>query len=311
MRNVSNYLRQAALAALIIIGLGAAARSQTPSPSPTATPGFSDIFIVDVKNEGGGRRFSQPVKITTLAGYNNQPSFLPDGRGILYTSIRAKQADIYRYDLRSGATSQVTKTPESEYSPTLMPDGKNVSVVRVEADGTQRLWKFSLNGGQPSLILEHIKPVGYHLWIDDHTLALFILGAKGKPNTLQIVDVPTERAEVVAENPGRILRRIPHQNKFSFVHKISDREWTIKEFDLRTRTSASLTATLPGVEDYAWLPSGRLLMAKDSKLFSLVPLRGKNWEEIEDFSKAGLKGITRIAVSPKGDRMAIVARGTQ
>ena len=35
------------------------------------------------------------------------------------------------------------------------------------------------------------------------------------------------------------------------------------------------------------------------------------WEEIEDFSKAGLKGITRIAVSPKGDRMAIVARGTQ
>ena len=306
MRNVSGYLREAVLVALIIFGLGAAARSQTPSPSPAVTPGFSDIFIVDVKNEGGGRRFSQPVKITTLAGYNNQPSFLPDGRGILYTSIRDKQADIYRYDLRSGATSQITNTPESEYSPTLMPDGKNISVVRVEADGTQRLWSFPQNGGQPSLILANIKPVGYHLWIDDHTLALFILGAKGKPNTLQIVDVPTERAEVVAENPGRILRRIPHQNKFSFVHKISDREWTIKEFDLRTHTSASLTATLPGVEDYAWLPSGMLLMAKDSKMFSLVPLRGKNWEEIGDFSKAGLKGITRIAISPKGNRIAIV-----
>jgi dipeptidyl aminopeptidase/acylaminoacyl peptidase len=308
MLNVSDYFRKAALAALLIIGLGAAARSQTPSPSPTATPGFSDIFIVDIKNERGGMRFGQPVKITTFAGYNNQPSFLPDGRSVLYTSIRDKQADIYRYDLRSGATSQVTHTPESEYSPTLMPDGRNISVVRVEADGTQRLWKFPLAGGQPSLILEHIKPVGYHLWIDDHTLALFILGAKGQPNTLQIVDVPTEKAEVVAENPGRILRRIPHQNKFSFVHKISDREWTIKEFDLRTHTSASLTATLPGVEDYAWLPSGTLLMAKDSKVFSLVPLRGKTWEEIEDFSKTGLKGITRIAVSPKGDRIAIIAR---
>lgn len=307
MRNVSDYFREAALAALIITGLGAAARSQTPTPSPTATPGFSDIFIVDVKNERGGMRFSQPVKITTFAGYNNQPSFLPDGRSVLYTSIRDKQADIYRYNLHSAATSQVTNTPESEYSPTLMPDGKNISVVRVEADGTQRLWKFPLDGGQPSLILEHIKPVGYHLWIDDHTLALFILGAKGKPNTLQIVDVPTEKADVVAENPGRILRRIPHQDKFSFVQKISDREWTIKEFDLRTHTSASLTATLPGVEDYAWLPSGMLLMAKDSKVFSLVPLRGKTWEEIGDFSNAGLKGITRIAVSPKGDRIAIVA----
>src|SRR5437870_11815884 len=287
MQNTSGYLREAALAALIIIGIGAAARSQTPSPSPTATPAFSDIFIVDVKNERGGMRFGPPVKITAFAGYNNQPSFLPDGRSILYTSIRDKQADIYRYDLRSRATSQITNTPESEYSPTLMPDGKNVSVVRVEADGTQRLWKFPQNGGQPSLILANIKPVGYHLWIDDHTLALFILGAKGKPNTLQIVDVQSEKAEVVAENPGRILRRIPHQNKFSFVHKISDQEWIIKAFDLKTRKITTLIKTFPGVEDYAWMPSGMLLMAKDSKMFSLVPLRGKNWEEIGDFSKAG------------------------
>src|SRR5947208_9170282 len=213
MRNTSGYLREAALAALIIIGLGAAARSQTPSPSPTATPGFSDIFIVNVKNERDGIRFSQPVKITTFAGYNNQPSFLPDGRGILYTSIRAKQADIYRYDLRSGATSQVTNTPESEYSPTLMPDGKNVSVVRVEADGTQRLWKFSLNGGQPSLILEHIKPVGYHLWIDVHTLALFILGVKAKPNYFQIFDVPTVQSDVIEVNTGRNLSITHHLDR--------------------------------------------------------------------------------------------------
>jgi len=68
---------------------------------------------------------------------------MPDGHGVLYTSIRNKQADIYRYDLQSGATTQVTNTAESEYSPTLMPDRKNISVVRVEADGkTQRLWKF-------------------------------------------------------------------------------------------------------------------------------------------------------------------------
>src|SRR2546426_268843 len=93
MQNTSGYLREAALAALIIIGIGAAARSQTPSPSPTATPAFSDIFIVDVKNERGGMRFGPPVKITAFAGYNNQPFFLPDGRSILYTSIRDRQAE--------------------------------------------------------------------------------------------------------------------------------------------------------------------------------------------------------------------------
>ncbi len=125
---------------------------------------------------------------------------------------------------------------------------------------------------------------------------------------MQIADTRTEKVEIIAENPGRILRRIPHQNKFSFVHKISDKEWAIKAFDLRTRTSASLIDTLPGVEDYAWLPSGLLLMAKDSKLFSVIPLTGKAWSEVADFSNAGLKNITRIAVSPKGDKIAVVAR---
>jgi WD40-like Beta Propeller Repeat len=303
---MKNLLSNSVLILCAVLILSAVVPAQSPTPSPTpAPPPASDIYVIELKNQNGQMKFGDPVKINSAAGYNNQPFFLPDGRTILYTSIRGKQADIYRYELRGGATGQITNTPESEYSPTLMPDGKNISVVRVEADGTQRLWKFPLAGGAPSLILEKTKPVGYHLWIDDHTLALFILG---KPNTLQIVDVPTEKAEVVVDNPGRIIRRIPNQNRFSFVHKISDREWVIKSFDLRMRTSASLIAAMPGVEDYAWLPSGSLLMAKDSKLFAVVPLRGKDWQEVADFSKAGLKGITRIAVSPKGDRIAVVAR---
>lgn len=303
MQTIKYWVRPVAFSTLIILGACVAARSQTPTPSPAPTPPASTIFIIDLRGEGK-LKLGQPIKITSEAGYNNQPSFLPDGQSILYTSIKDKQADIYRYDIRAGSTTQVTNTPESEYSPTLMPDGRSISVVRVEADGTQRLWKFPLAGGGPSLILESIKPVGYHLWIDDHTLALFILG---KPNTLQLVDLRTGKAEVITDNPGRILRRTPHQNKFSFVHKVSDQEWLIKSFDLKTRAVTTIVKTFPGVEDYAWTPAGVLLMAKESKLFS----RQKSdwtWVEIGDFSNAGLKGITRIAVSPKGDRISVVAR---
>jgi hypothetical protein len=278
--------------------------AQTPSPSPTPIPLISDIFIIDLKHNQGKIKLGDPVRITSWAGYNNQPSFLPDGQGILYTSIRDKQADIYRYDIRADSTTQITNTPESEYSPTLMPDSKSISVVRVEGDGTQRLWKFPLAGGSPALILENIKPVGYHLWVDDYTLALFVLG---KPNTLQLVDLRSGKAEMIADNPGRILRRVPHENKFSFVQKVSDQEWLIKTYDLKTRSIAIFIKTFPGVEDYAWTPAGVLLMANGSKVFA----RRKSdfaWVELADFSNAGLKNITRIAVSPKGDRIAIVAR---
>jgi dipeptidyl aminopeptidase/acylaminoacyl peptidase len=278
--------------------------AQTPSPSPTPIPLISDIFIIDLKHNQGKIKLGNPVRITNWAGYNNQPSFLPDGQGIFYTSIRDKQADIYRYDIRAASSTQITNTHESEYSPTLMPDGKSISVVRVEGDGTQRLWKFPLAGGSPSLILENIKPVGYHLWVDDHTLALFVLG---KPNTLQLVDLRSGKAEVIVDNPGRILRRVPHENKFSFVQKVSDQEWLIKTLDLKTRSIATFIKTFPGIEDYAWTPAGVLLMADGSKVFA----RRKSdfaWVELADFSNAGLKNITRIAVSPKGDRIAIVAR---
>lgn len=292
-------------------------QAQTPSPSPSAapTPPASDIVIVDIrkhhdfKTGADDLSFGAPKKITDFPGYNNQPFFMPDGKSILYTSIRNKQADIYRYEIHTGATTQVTNTPESEYSPTLMPDKKNISVVRVEADGkTQRLWKFPLDGGAPSLIVEDIKGVGYHLWIDDHTLALFIVGGAGKPNYLEIYDTRTRKSEFVVENPGRVMRRIPDQNKFSFVHKVANDHWEIKAFDLRTRTSASLIATVPAAEDYAWLPDGRLLMAKDSKLFLIRPLSDKSWTQADDFAVQGLAGITRIAVSPKGDRLAMVVR---
>lgn len=277
--------------------------AQTPTPSPTPAPPATEIFIMDLKTDGKPR-VGQPLKITSTSGYNNQPSFLPSGQSILYTSIRDKQADIYRYEIQGGATTQVTNTAESEYSPTVMPDGKFLSVVRVEADGTQRLWKFPLAGGEPALILENIKPVGYHLWVDDHTLALFILG---KPNTLQLADLRTGKAEIISDNPGRILRRVPHKDQISFVHKVSDQEWLIKTFDLRTRSIATLYKTFSGAEDYAWTPAGVLLMANGSRLFA----RKKSdwaWVEIADFSNAGLRNITRIAVSPNGDRIAVVAR---
>lgn len=305
MRSIKASARLAASAAAIILGAAIIAPAQTPTPTPAPAPPATDIFLLDLGTGSGGKlKLGQPVKISTWAGYNNQPSFLPDGRGILYTSIRDKQADIYRYDLRASSTTQVTNTPESEYSPTLMLDGKSISVVRVEADGTQRLWKFPLAGGSPALVLEKIKPVGYHLWIDQDTLALFVLG---KPNTLQLVDLRSGKAEWVADNPGRILRRVPHQNKFSFVHKVSDQEWLIKTFDLKTRSVATFIKTFPGAEDYAWTPGGVLLMANGSKLFARKESDWA-WVELADLSSAGLKNITRIAVSPKGDRIALVAR---
>src|SRR5207244_289976 len=151
---------------------------------PRAVPS-TDIFLADLSTSKGHMQIGRPRNITNRKGYDNQPRFFADGKSLFYTSIREdNQADIYQYDVAKGTSRQITATKESEYSPTVMPDGKSLSVIRVEADQTQRLWSFPLAGGEPALLLEKIKPVGYHLWIDKSTLLLFVLG---QPDTLQLV----------------------------------------------------------------------------------------------------------------------------
>ena len=143
----------------------------------------TDVWVVPMHQTGGEVHFGDPRNVSKRKGYDNQPGFTPDGHAVLYTVIGDDgQADIWRYSLAGGRPRRITVTAESEYSATATPDGRGFSVIRVEADSTQRLWRFPLSGfGGPSLVLERVKPVGYHVWVGEHTLVLFVLG---RPATL-------------------------------------------------------------------------------------------------------------------------------
>jgi hypothetical protein len=276
-----------------------------PAASPAAALPTTDIYLFDLTERGGEVRVGAGVNITDRAGYDNQPAFSSDGRSVLYTSIHEDaQADIYRYDIARRSVQRVTHTPESEYSPTPTPDGRGISVVRVEMDSTQRLWRFDANGRNPRLVLEAVRPVGYHAWGDANTLALFVLGT---PPTFQLADTRTGRAQVVAEDIGRSLHRVPNRRAISFIHKQADGEWWIRSLDLATRQVTPIARTLLEVEDYAWTPAGSLLMGRESVLYRWNT-EAEEWWEVADLEAAGVRGITRLAVSPRGDRLAVVGR---
>src|SRR5262249_151327 len=193
-----------------------------------AAPPDTDIWLASFAPRSTPA-VSKAVNITRSPGYDNQPSFTPDGGAVYFTSNRgASQTDIYRYDISSGATTRVTNTPEGEYSPTVMPDGAHISVIRVEQDGTQRLWRFTLDDREPEVVLDRVSPVGYHAWIDDHTRALFVLG---QPATLQLADTRTGSAEEAARGIGRSLQRIPRSGTISYVDKDEDGSLMVRELD--------------------------------------------------------------------------------
>jgi hypothetical protein len=243
------------------------------------------------------------VNLTHRTGYDNQPSFTAAGAAILYTVIENNgPSDIWRIDLKTLARTRVTTSVvESEYSATPMPDGVHFSAVRVEADSTQRLWKFPLDGNDaPSVLLEQVKPVGYHAWLSDVTLGLFVLG---RPATLQIADVRTGAAEVVASNIGRSLQKVPGRTAVSYQQLGADGAW-ITTYDVTTRRTTPIAKSPDKADFHVWTPDGQLLTASGSRIFAWV---NGQWDTVADLAADGVHNISRLAISAKGDRLAFVA----
>ena len=296
---------------LMVLG-GLTVQGQPPAAPAVAPPPDTEIFLAPL-TPGATPPVGRPVNITNSPGYDNQPSFTLDGSAILFTSIRGgTQTDIYRYDIASAATSRVTVTPESEYSPTVTPDGAHISVIRVEADGTQRLWRFTLDGRSPELVLTDVKPVGYHAWTDDHTLVLFVLGS---PATLQVADTRTGKADTVVRGINRSIQRIPGGGTVSFVQRLpADPSGAvpvlkISELDPKSHNVTPLVNAPAGAReaDCAWTPDGMLMMVDQDVLYGWKRGEGE-WRRIADLAALGLHGVTRIAISPKGDRIAFVTQ---
>ena len=276
------------------------------APASASAQGSSDIFLVTLNTAGGTIAVDSVIRVTNRNGYDNQPSFLRDGRTLLYTTIDAAgQADIRRHTLGTRGTSALIVTaPESEYSATQMPTGDRFSVIRVERDSTQRLWSFRLDGTDPRIVLEDVKPVGYHAWVDANRVVVFVLGS---PATLQLVDLRGGSPVMIARDVGRALQPVPGRDAVSFVRRDSAGTRWIEIYDVATRTVEQLVRPFAENEYHTWLPNGTLTTARGSRLYQFNPATDTDWVAAADLASHGITNASRLAVSADGMWLAVVA----
>lgn len=282
-----------AATALTLAGLVGDAGAQAPS---------TDIYLAPLSRSRDAWQLGAPVNATGRPGYDNQPFFLPDGSGFLFTSIRDDgQADTYRYSVAGGAISRVTATPESEYSPTPIPHRPGwFSTVRVEMDSAQRLWALRLDGAGEELLLPDVRPVGYHAWMAGGGLALYVLG---QPATLQIVPEPGSPPRVVVAGIGRSLVPVARESAVLFVQTAPGSR-LISRLDLPASVLRPLAAA-PANDFFTW-HDGTLFAADSTRVLAFRPGREREWVVVADLAPHDVKGITRLAVSPDGKWMALV-----
>jgi dipeptidyl aminopeptidase/acylaminoacyl peptidase len=275
------------------------------APVTAWAQGSTDIFLVRLHESAGRVVVDTVIRMTNRDGYDNQPSFVPSGDAVLFTSIDSTgQADIHRFDLRQRRVSRLTTTrPESEYSAAVMPDGERVAVIRVEADSTQRLWSFRMDGSDPRLVLERVAPAGYFAFIDARRIAVFVLGS---PATLQVTDAPDGSGRVIASAIGRTVARVPGREAVSFVDRESGAPGWITIWDAMTGMMTRVIEPFRENEYHAWMPSGTIVTGRGSTLYRHDPATGGGWVEFADLSRWGVAGISRLAVSPDGRTIAVV-----
>ena len=263
----------------------------------------TNIYMFDIEKESDSLyHFNNPKFLTDFNanGYNNQPAFMSENELYLTVGLPgAGQTDIYKLDINDKTKLQVTRTQESEYSPTLMPDNRNFSAVRVELNDqqAQRLWSFPFsraNNGKP--FFPTVTNIGYHYWLDNYRVALFVVG---DPAYLAVGDVRDGSIQDLTTNIGRGFQTSPAGN-LAYIHKATESTWYIKEMNNETLRSRIIAPTLPGSEDFCVLPDGTVLMGRGYKLYKYHPKKDTEWLEIGDFRYYGINAITRLAVNGKG-----------
>jgi Tol biopolymer transport system component len=288
-------------------------KAEPPAPSTASEAPETDIYLAELDLTSTPPQLNGLRNLTHRAGYDNQPYFVEGDDRLLYTSVRDGQADIYSLSLadNGGGSSLVHGSPANEYSPTLMPGRRAISMIR-EDKGVQKLWHYATDGNDLGPLLPDVVDVGYHAWLSADDVALFILDSEHDDNPqhrLEVMHIPDGTRRVIAKGIGRCLAVFPRSSlasgSMTFVHLGADAEpSTILQYDLASDSTKKLLKTRPGSEDYAWAPDGSLLMAEGTVLHRWTSDTG--WQRVADLAAKGIEHITRLAVSGDGKRVALV-----
>lgn len=265
----------------------------------------TEVYLLDLSESGGQLTLSNPRNVSDKPGYDNQPSFHPTQPLLYYTSMMAdKQTDIWSYNIETAVRKPLTNTPDSEYSPTVLPDKQAIScIVQRKANGDQDLVKYSLSDPTATTVLlesQKTGKIGYQAWLNETEGIVFVLG---EPNSMHYLNRKTGKDTTIATAIGRSLHRIPGRNAFSFVQQVGDK-WLIRSYDPARNQVSTIADSSPDSEHYmAWATTGILIESRGNELWQ-YDLKTSRWQVVRLPENLPRKKLSRIVV--QGKQLALV-----
>ncbi|MDG5492157.1 nuclear transport factor 2 family protein [Psychroserpens sp. SPM9] len=266
----------------------------------------TEIFIFDLEANNSKIELKNGKNLSNNKGYDNQASFLND-RYILFASTRNAQTDIAKYDLRYNSKSWLNFSEGGEYTPLKIPNKNEVSAVRLDTDGKQRLYAYSMSNGESHELIQDLV-VAYYTWFDEYIIVSAVI--EGDDLNLYVTNLQDGTNRKFATKVGRSFHRIPNTNLVSFISKENENQWQIKSLNPLTGATKVIANTIQGVEDICWLDGKTLLSGKEAILYKLRLQKDNDWNQIADLSSSDITNITRIATNSDASKLLVAAEIT-
>lgn len=268
-------------------------------------PPESSVFLFDIERRNDSISFQNGRIISENKAYNNQASFY-NNNTLLYAGATDGQTDIVSYDIKQNSTKILTQTLGSEFSPRRIPGQDDIAAVRLDPDGNQKLYQYSVQTGNEIELLSDLKVGYFDFYKEDKILASVVTA---KDMDLHYIDLETKKDSLIVTNVGRSLHKIPETNTMSYALVNESGGKDIYMLDMEDGMNSYFICALPaGVEDYTWLNATQLLLGTNNELFIYDTLGEGKWQKIVTLNTRNLYNITRLAVSPDGTKLAVVAQ---
>ena len=266
----------------------------------------SEIFLLDIKFKQDKIEISNVKKISNNKGYNNQPIFVSNNK-VLFTSERNFQNDIVEYNSIDNSLKYLTNTQTSEYSPIRYKKNK-VSAVSLDKKGEQYLRIYNIKNNTYNIPFTD-KIVGYYNYSKQIKNLIISSVLENSELVLYTLNLKTKEHTYVDNNTGRSIHNIPKykfgQEKISYISK-KDSIWNINYVDLSNYKTKTITTTLNNNEDICWFKDGSILTSHKNNLYIFNSKLSNDWILLCSLEEYGITNISRIAINPDNDKLALV-----
>ena len=264
-----------------------------------------EVYLCDIKSEYGGLIAYNFQNISNDEGYDSQPSFASNNT-VLFAGNNNGQTDIALYKISEKTKTWVNKTTKGgEYSPIQIPGSKaKVSAVRLDPDGLQRLYVYDNISEENIELIEGLQ-VAYYDFYDAESIIAAVLS----DGNLDLVysNLKLKKTDTFMRNVGRSIHKVPDSKTMSYTSINEDKNQDLYLLDMETMESFFVCQLPIGILDYTWLNDSQILIGSGSKLYIYDTFLNSDWKEVANLSEYNIKDISRLAVSPDGARLSLVA----